>query len=116
MRRVLVISAPTARRGLNVALVVLVVLHVVPVPGDPQWIALGFIPWDLAYPLIWILAAALVVLLMTGPAWPDEPPPALVAPPGDASSESESESDSGSESESESGSGSGSGSRAERAP
>lgn len=60
---------------LAIALVVLVVLHVVPVPGDPDWLLAGFLPWDLAYHLLWMAAAAGVVLYMTGPPWPDEPPP-----------------------------------------
>ncbi|MCA9711075.1 MAG: hypothetical protein KDK70_34860 [Myxococcales bacterium] len=77
-----------ARLVLTVALLGLVVLHVVPLPGDPQWIVLGVLPWDLAYPLLWMLAAAIVVAYMTGPPWPDEPPPELVPrraePPEDA--------------------------------
>ena len=64
-----------ARRGLNVALLLLVALHVLPTPGDPQWVLLGFVPWDLAWHLLWMLAALGVVLFMTGPPWPDEPPP-----------------------------------------
>ncbi len=77
-------DSAVARRVLGLALVVLMVLHVVPVAGDPQWILLGFIPWDLAYPLMWMAASSLVVLYMTGPAWPDEPPPDP-RPPVDAS-------------------------------
>ncbi len=57
------------------ALVTLVVLHVVPIPGDPHWILLGFLPWDLAYPLLWLLVATIVVFFMTTRPWPDEPPP-----------------------------------------
>ncbi|MEM7155320.1 MAG: hypothetical protein AAF799_20900 [Myxococcota bacterium] len=69
-------SASTpARRTLGVMLVVLVVLHVLPVPGDPSWTLAGFLPWDLAYHLLWMAAATVVVLYMTGPAWPEEAPP-----------------------------------------
>lgn len=68
-------SAPvSARRTLSVMLVVLVVLHVVPLPIEGFTIA-GFLPWDLGYHLLWMAAATLVVLYMTGPAWPDEEPP-----------------------------------------
>lgn len=69
-----------ARRVLNVALVLLVVLHVVPLPGDSTWMVAGFLPWDLAVHLLWMLVAAVVVLYMTGPPWPDEPPPQLQPP------------------------------------
>ncbi len=73
-------SVATARRILSVALAGLVVLHIVPPGGDPQWMLLGFMPWDLAYHLLWMIVAAAVVLYMTGPPWPDEPPPAFVPP------------------------------------
>jgi hypothetical protein len=75
------------RRLLSAALVVLVVVHLLPIPGDPARIVAGFLPWDLA----WHLAATLVVFYMTGPPWPDEPPPPRqpapspgVTPEGDA--------------------------------
>ncbi|MEX1362203.1 MAG: hypothetical protein AB1Z98_03710 [Nannocystaceae bacterium] len=64
-----------ARRVLTVALLVLLVLHVLPLPGDPGWMLAGWLPWDLGGHLLWMLGAMVVVLYMTGPAWPDEPPP-----------------------------------------
>lgn len=76
------------RRILAAALVVLVVVHLVPVPAHPARVVLGFLPWDVAWHLGWMLAATFVVIYMTGPPWPDEPAPArrppLVppAPPG----------------------------------
>ena len=71
-------SSVVPRRILSVALVVLVVVHLLPVPGDSAWVVAGFLPWDLAWHLGWILAASLTVLYMTGPPWPDEPAPARV--------------------------------------
>jgi hypothetical protein len=71
-----------ARRILAVALLVLVGLHLFPPSaGDPHMLIAGFLPWDLAYHLAWILAAALVVIYMTGAPWPDDPPPARQPPP-----------------------------------
>lgn len=64
------------RRILSVALVVLVVLHLLPVPGDPARVVLGFLPWDVAWHLAWMVLATGVVIYMTGPPWPDEPAPA----------------------------------------
>lgn len=75
-------SSVVPRRILSVALVVLVVVHLSPVPGDPTRVVAGFLPWDLAWHLGWILAAALVVIYMTGPPWPDEPAPARQPPLG----------------------------------
>jgi hypothetical protein len=75
------------RRILSLALVVLVVVHLLPVPGDPARVVAGFLPWDLAWHLGWILAASLVVIYMTGPPWPDEPPPARQPPPSPTASE-----------------------------
>ncbi len=70
------IAPLVARRLLSVALLALVVLHVAPpTVDDPAVLVLGWLPWDLAYPLLWMAAAALVVLFMTGAPWPDEPPP-----------------------------------------
>jgi hypothetical protein len=76
-----VTSPISPRRILSVALVVLVVVHLLPVPGDPARVVAGFLPWDVAWYLGWIAAAALVVLYMTGPPWPDEPAPARRPPP-----------------------------------
>jgi hypothetical protein len=75
-------SPIVARRILSVALVVLVALHLMPVPGDPERLVAGFLPWDIAWHLGWIAAATLVVLYMTGPPWPDEPAPARQPPAG----------------------------------
>lgn len=70
----------TARRVLHGLLLVLVLSHLLPPwPGAP-WMVAGFLPWDLAYHLLWMAAAAAAVLWMTGPAWPDEPPPPYVEP------------------------------------
>lgn len=70
-------SPVVARRALGAALVVLVVLHVYPpITGTPDDDLIGgFLPWDLAYPLLWMAAAAVLVLFMTGAPWPSEPPP-----------------------------------------
>lgn len=77
-------SSVVPRRILSVALLVLVVVHLLPIPGDPTWIVARFLPWDLAWHLGWMLAATLVVIYMTGPPWPDEPPPPRVPPPSPA--------------------------------
>lgn len=74
-------SSIVPRRILSVALVVLVIVHLLPVPGDPGRLVAGFLPWDLAWHLGWMLAATVVVIYMTGPPWPDEPPPARIPPP-----------------------------------
>lgn len=68
------------KRALSAALLVLVVVHLSPVPGDPARIIAGFLPWDLAWHLGWMLAATLVVFYMTGPPWPDEPAPLRMPP------------------------------------
>jgi hypothetical protein len=46
------------------------VLHVAPIPL-PRGVVLGFLPWDLAFHLLWMLGAACVVVYMTDRAWPD---------------------------------------------
>ncbi len=74
-------SSIPAQRLLSIALVVLVALHLAPVPGDPAWVVLGVLPWDLAWHLGWMALATLVVIYMTGPPWPDEPAPARRPPP-----------------------------------
>jgi hypothetical protein len=54
---------------------VLVVTHVFPwqPASDPSsWMLLGFLPWDLAYHLLWMVAATGVVLYMTEVLW--QPP------------------------------------------
>lgn len=69
-------SPLVARRVLALALLSLVALHVFP-PAlvDPNVLLAGFLPWDLAYPLLWMAGATAVVIYMTGAPWPDEPPP-----------------------------------------
>ncbi len=82
-------SVVLARRLVTVGVIGLMVLHVTPPAGDPQWMLLGFLPWDLAYPLLWMVLATALVVYMTGPAWPDEPIPARhddAPPEGTASS------------------------------
>jgi hypothetical protein len=34
----------------------------------------GFLPWDLAYAVFWMIAATAVVLYLTERVWRDEPP------------------------------------------
>jgi len=68
-------STAAAQRGLSIALLGMLALHVWPIAGDPAWVLWGWVPWDLAYALLWMLGAAALVLFMTGPAWPDEPTP-----------------------------------------
>ncbi len=55
------------------AVVVLLVLHVdVWNQGRGDGLILGFIPYDLAYHLLWMLVAWAVVIYMTVFVWPDE--------------------------------------------
>ena len=41
--------------------------------GPPGGLVAGWIPVDLAYHLIWIVAASAVVFVMAGPMWEHEP-------------------------------------------
>lgn len=55
------------------AVVVLLVLHVdVWNQGRGDALILGFIPYDLAYHLLWMVVAWAVVIYMTVFVWPDE--------------------------------------------
>lgn len=61
--------------GFAVGLVLLVVLHLVPPHGGPDPVVLGIFPWDLAWHLLWMAAAAAAVIAMTSlRLWPDDPP------------------------------------------
>lgn len=61
--------------GFAVVLVLLVVLHLVPPHGGPDPVVLGIFPWDLAWHLLWMVAAAAAVIAMTSlRLWPDDPP------------------------------------------
>jgi hypothetical protein len=64
-----------ARTAWVVLVSILLVLHVWPpwVGEDPVW--LGFLPWDLTYHLLWMIAALAVVLFMTERVWPDDAEP-----------------------------------------
>lgn len=58
----------------TVAVVVLVALHLWPPHGGPQPMVLGFVPWDLAWHLLWMAAAGAAVFAMTSTRlWPDAP-------------------------------------------
>lgn len=74
-------SAPVARRVLSGLLLALVGAHLFAPRLDTSWMLAGFLPWDIAYHLLWMLAAAVGVLFMTGPAWPE--PEAEREPEGD---------------------------------
>jgi hypothetical protein len=50
---------------------VLGILHVAPIPL-PRGLVLGFLPWDLAFHLAWMLGAACVVVHMTDRVWPHD--------------------------------------------
>ena len=54
-------------------MVILLGLHLWPPHGGPAPIVLGVFPWDLAWHLLWMAAAALAVLAMTSTRlWPDD--------------------------------------------
>mgnify|MGYP001357911869 CR=1 FL=1 len=60
------------RWALATVLVALAVLHVVD-PWGGRGPDVAGMPWDLAYHLLWMIAAAAAVLYMTYRVWPDEP-------------------------------------------
>lgn len=57
---------------LAVLVTALLVLHVDVWNHDRAGLVLGWIPYDLAYHLAWMLAAAAVVLYMTYGPWQDD--------------------------------------------
>lgn len=66
-------SARAHRRLFALLTAVLLVLHVDPWNAGPAGLVLGWLPWDLAYHLVWMAAAALLVVYMTSPAiWPED--------------------------------------------
>ncbi|MBZ5715195.1 hypothetical protein [Nannocystis pusilla] len=66
-------SAAAHHRLFAVLGVALVVLHVDTWNAGPGELLLGWLPWDLAYHLLWMAAAALLVLYMTSRAiWPED--------------------------------------------
>ena len=65
---------PTAHRRTFAALVTaLLVLHVDPWNAGPAAPVLGWLPWDLAYHLLWMACATGAIVYMTSPAiWPED--------------------------------------------
>lgn len=69
------IRSNPARVGITVAVLVLLATHLWPPHGGPAPVVFGVFPWDLAWHLLWMAAAAVVVVAMTSRRlWPDEPP------------------------------------------
>lgn len=65
-------------RVLAVMVALLVLTHVVQWQPGREPMLLGFLPWDLAYHLLWMVAATVVVLYMTEVVWrhpPEDDPP-----------------------------------------
>ena len=62
------------RRCIILAVLVLALLglHLFPPHRGSEPMVLGFVPWDLAYALLWMLGAAAVVLYMTERVWKDD--------------------------------------------
>ena len=60
----------SARATLWAAVALLVVLHVVPPHRGDEPMVLG-LPWDLAYHLLWMAAAAAAIIAVTRIAWRD---------------------------------------------
>lgn len=62
------------RRAFAALTAALFALHLDPWNAGPAALLFGWLPWDLAYHLLWMAAAALLVLYMTsGAVWPDDP-------------------------------------------
>lgn len=51
--------------------IVLTALHLAHFPGALEVRVLGWMPWDLAYHLAWMLAATALVFYLTARVWPD---------------------------------------------
>jgi hypothetical protein len=72
------VDAYARRRVVFAALVVvLLALHLLPPHRGAAPMIAGFLPWDLAYAVLWMLAAAGAVLYLTDRVWPgdgDAPP------------------------------------------
>lgn len=51
--------------------VALVLLHLLHFPGALDVAVLGWIPWDLAYHLGWMLAATGAIFYLTAKVWPE---------------------------------------------
>jgi hypothetical protein len=54
--------------------VVLLAAHLVPPHRGASPMIAGFLPWDLAYAVLWMIAATGAVLYLTDRVWRDEPP------------------------------------------
>ncbi|PCC68090.1 hypothetical protein SAMN02745121_04565 [Nannocystis exedens] len=67
--------SPAAHQRLFAVLAVaLIVLHVDTWNAGPGPLVFGWLPWDLAYHLAWMAAAAVLVFYMTSSAlWPEDP-------------------------------------------
>lgn len=65
---------PAAHRRLFAVLAAaLIVVHVDPWNAGPGPLVLGWLPWDLAYHLLWMAIATLLVFYMTSAAiWPED--------------------------------------------
>lgn len=66
------LNAGSSRIALALACAVLVVLHIVQPGRGSTDLLFGFLPWDLTYHLLWMGAAAAVVLFTTDVVWRDE--------------------------------------------
>ncbi len=56
------------------AVVVLLVAHLWPPYRGASPMIAGFLPWDLAYAVFWMIAAAGVVIYLTERVWRSDPP------------------------------------------
>lgn len=63
-------ASASARVGLGVFMALLVLLHVLPPHRGLEPVLLG-LPWDLAYHVLWMAAAAAAIILVTRIAWSD---------------------------------------------
>ena len=51
--------------------VALILLHLVHFPGAFDVAVLGWMPWDLAYHVAWMLAATAAIFYLTAKVWPE---------------------------------------------